>query len=123
MMIKHLRLSTGQSEPALTLASLFGALAASSCCLLPVVLFSLGIGGAWIAIFTRLAPYQSYILAPTLACLAIGYWRLYRARSCTAGENCSAGRSRLIGTGLILATMLVTAVLGIELITPLLADF
>jgi mercuric ion transport protein len=39
--------------------SLFGALAASSCCILPLVLFSLGISGAWISHFTALAPYNT----------------------------------------------------------------
>lgn len=35
-----------------------GAIAASSCCVLPLVLFSVGIGGAWIGNLTALAPYQ-----------------------------------------------------------------
>ena len=39
---------------------LLGALAASSCCILPLVLFSLGVSGAWIGNFTQLAPYQPY---------------------------------------------------------------
>src|SRR3546814_4499833 len=38
--------------------SILGAIAASSCCILPLVLFSLGAGGAWIANLTALAPYQ-----------------------------------------------------------------
>src|SRR5262245_16002083 len=37
---------------------LVGALAASSCCILPLLLFSLGVSGAWIGNLTRLAPYQ-----------------------------------------------------------------
>jgi mercuric ion transport protein len=45
---------------------MFGALAASSCCILPLVLFSLGISGAWIGNFTQLAPYQPYFIAATL---------------------------------------------------------
>jgi mercuric ion transport protein len=39
-------------------AGLVGALAASSCCILPLVLFGLGVSGAWIGNFTQLAPYQ-----------------------------------------------------------------
>ena len=34
---------------------LLGALAASSCCILPLALFGLGVSGAWIGNFTRLA--------------------------------------------------------------------
>jgi mercuric ion transport protein len=41
---------------------MLGALAASSCCILPLVLFSLGVCGAWIGNFTRLAPYQAYFI-------------------------------------------------------------
>src|ERR1700741_3460290 len=34
---------------------MLGALTASSCCILPLVFFSLGVSGAWIGSFTRLA--------------------------------------------------------------------
>src|SRR5258708_21257504 len=37
---------------------ILGALAASSCCIVPLILFSLGIGGAWIGNLTALAPYK-----------------------------------------------------------------
>ena len=48
--------------PALLAASgMLAALAASSCCILPLALFSIGVSGAWIGNFTRLAPYQPYL--------------------------------------------------------------
>src|ERR687888_2540989 len=83
----------GGPEPGTTLLAaggLLGALAASSCCILPVVLFSLGISGAWIGNFTRLAPYQPYFLAATMVCLGTGYWLVHRAsqRACVEGEAC-----------------------------------
>src|SRR5260370_6781919 len=53
---------------------LLGALAASSCCILPLVLFSLGVSGAWIGNFTQLAPYQPYFIAATIGFLGYGYW-------------------------------------------------
>src|SRR5256714_15049586 len=67
---------------------LLGALAASSCCILPLVLFGLGVSGAWIGNFTRLAAYQPYFLAATLACLGYGYWLLFRSSklACAHGE-------------------------------------
>jgi mercuric ion transport protein len=37
---------------------LLGALATSSCCVLPLVLFSIGAGGGWIGKLTALARYQ-----------------------------------------------------------------
>src|ERR1700736_1943974 len=58
---------------------ILGALAASSCCILPLVLFSLGISGAWIGNFTQLAPYQPYSIAATICFLRYGYWLLSRS--------------------------------------------
>src|SRR2546430_5198529 len=68
---------------------LLGALAASSCCILPLALFGLGVSGAWIGNFTRLAAYQPYFIAATLAFLGYGYWLVYRSstRACADGEG------------------------------------
>src|ERR1700680_4185697 len=70
---------------------LLGALAASSCCILPLVLFSLGVSGAWIGNFTQLAPYQPYFLAATLVFLGTGYWLVHRTskRACADGQACA----------------------------------
>src|SRR5882757_11179843 len=67
---------------------LLGALAASSCCIFPLVLFGLGVTGAWIGNFTRLAPYQPFFIAATLAFLGSAYWLVHRSstRACTDGE-------------------------------------
>src|SRR6267154_678873 len=101
---------------------LLGALAASSCCILPLALFGLGVSGAWIGNFTRLAPYQPYFIAATLAFLGYGYWLVYRSsrRACADGEACARPLSnRIIKTSLILATILVVAALGLDFISPL----
>jgi mercuric ion transport protein len=101
---------------------LLGALAASSCCILPLVLFGLGVSGAWIGNFTQLAAYQPYFIAATLAFLSYGYWLVYRSstRACTDGEACARPlSSRIVKTSLILATILVVAALGLNFIAPL----
>lgn len=54
-----------------------GALAASSCCLLPLALFGLGIGGAWIGNLTALAPYQPIFVAIALGLIGYGFWLAY----------------------------------------------
>ena len=61
----------------LAAGGLLGALAASSCCVLPLVLFGLGISGAWIANLTALAPYKLYFAAGTLVLLGYGYYLVY----------------------------------------------
>jgi mercuric ion transport protein len=102
--------------------SLLGAFAASSCCMLPLLLFGLGVSGAWIGNFTQLAAYQPYFIAATFALLGYGYWLVYRSstRVCTDAEACARPlSSRIVKTGLILATILVIAALALDFIAPL----
>src|SRR6266853_2007406 len=79
------------SHRLLAVGGVIGALAASSCCLVPLALFAIGVGGAWIGYLTRLAPYQPYFLGVAAACLGIGYWLRYRSRRavCAEGEMCA----------------------------------
>jgi mercuric ion transport protein len=104
---------------------LLGALAASSCCILPLVLFGLGVSGAWIGNFTRLAAYQPYFLAATLACLGYGYWLVFRSSTLACADDEACARplpNRIVKTSLIVATMLVVATLGLDFIAPLFLD-
>lgn len=106
-----------RSQTLMTVGGILGALAVSSCCILPLVLFSLGVSGAWIGNLTRLAPYQPLIIAVTVACLGCGYWLVYRSSkvACASGETCARPMpSRLVRFGLILATLLVVAALGFD---------
>jgi mercuric ion transport protein len=106
----------------LTAGGILGALAASSCCIVPLVLFGLGVSGAWIGNLTRLAPYQPYFIAATAACLGGGYWLLYRSRkiACADEEICARPLpNRIVKTGLVLATILVIGALAFDLLAPL----
>ena len=117
------RIAGIQRGPSLIAAGgLLGAVAASSCCILPLALFSLGVSGAWIGNLTQLAPYQPYFIAATIAFLGYGYWLVYRSSkvACTDGETCARPLpNRLIKAGLVLATVLVIAALGFDLLAPL----
>ena len=102
-----------------------GALVASSCCILPLVLFSLGVSGAWNGNLTALAPYQPYFIAATVAFLGYGYWLVYRSSkiACADGKACARPMpDRFVLTGLILATVLVVAALGFDFLAPLLLN-
>jgi mercuric ion transport protein len=104
---------------------LLAALAASSCCTLPLILFSLGVSGAWIGNFTRLAPYQPGFIAATIAFLGYGYWLVHRTSklACADGEACARPLpNRFVRAGLIIATVLVIAALGVDFLSPLFAD-
>jgi len=59
------------------LAGVAGALGASLCCAVPLLLVSLGIGGTWLASLTALEPYRPLFLILTIAALATAGWRLY----------------------------------------------
>jgi mercuric ion transport protein len=127
MIIKQDPIAEGSQRGTMAMAvgGLLGALASSSCCILPVVLFSLGISGAWIGNFTRLAPYQPYFLAATAASLGTGYWLVYRAseRGCTEGEACARPLpSRLVKMVLLVATVLVVAAVGFDVLASLLLN-
>ena len=96
---------------------LLGALAASSCCLLPLVLFFLGVSGAWIGNLTRLAPYHPYFIVVTALCLVAGYWLVYRSgtRTCVESGACALPLQRGVVKGcLVIATALVAAALGLD---------
>lgn len=101
--------------------SILGALAASSCCILPLVLFSLGISGAWIANFTALAPYKPYFAAGTMALLGYGYFLVHvkARRACAEGSCAQPLPNRFVKSSLWIATVLVVAALAFDSIAPL----
>lgn len=127
MTIKDEKLGAGSQHGAMLMAAggLLGALAASSCCIFPLILFGLGVGGAWIGNFTQLAPYQPCFIAVTLAFLAGGYWLVYRSSRhvCVDGAACARPLSnRLMKASLVAATLLIVAALGVDLLAPLLLN-
>ena len=75
-----------------------GALAAlltGACCVAPLALVSVGIGGAWLAVLPGFEPYQPLFIGVALATLAFAGWRLYRpAANCAPGEVCASPRVR-----------------------------
>jgi mercuric ion transport protein len=98
------------------LGSVLGGLAATSCCVLPLVLFSLGISGAWIANFTALAPHKPYFAAGTLALLGYGYYLVYvKARRACADGSCA----RPLPNRVVTASLWIAA-LVFDYIAPLL---
>jgi mercuric ion transport protein len=102
---------------------LLGAIAASSCCIVPLVLFSLGIGGAWIGNLTALAPYQPIFIAATLGFLGYGFYKVYAVprRACADDAACARPLpSRIVKAALWSATMLVAAALAFPYVAPLL---
>lgn len=75
-----------------------GALLASACCIVPLLLVTLGVSGAWIANLTALEPYKPYVAAVTLALIGLGFWRVYfqPKAECAADSYCARPQSTLI---------------------------
>ena len=104
---------------------ILGAVAASSCCILPLVLFSLGAGGAWIGNLTALAPFQPLFVAVTLGFLGYGYWIVYRKPKAACAEGAACGRpmpDRIVKLALWLASALVAAATAFPYVAPILLD-
>ena len=101
--------------------SLFAALAASSCCLLPLVLFTMGAGGAWIGTLVHLAPLQPYFIAATVGCTGVGCWLVYRSRiACSHGGTCRTPvTDGFVKSTLALATVLVVLAVCFNFVAPL----
>lgn len=95
----------------------------SACCLLPFVLLSLGIAGAWVGALDSLAPYKWVFIALTVALLGYGFYAVYGTprRACAAGSNCESCRpSRAIRITLWIATLLAIGGIVFEYLEPLL---
>lgn len=113
--------SLDRSQKLVAVGGIIGALAASSCCILPVALFSLGISGAWIGNFTQLAPYQPYFIAVTLGFISTGYWLVYRSSklACADSEACAWPLpNRFVKIALIAATVIVLAAWTFDYVAP-----
>ncbi len=107
-------------EPAALAAGGIAALLAGACCLGPLVIVTLGFGGAWLSNLQLFEPYQPVFIAVALAALGWAGWRLYRPAACEPGGVCAVPwvrRSYRIGFWIVAAWLL--AVLVFPYIAPL----
>ena len=102
--------------------SLVAAVLASSCCIGPLLLVTLGVSGTWIGNLTALEAYQPIFVLITIVFLALGFWQVYikPKRACPVGEVCARPFSnRLVKTVLWVATTLVALAITIDYWAPL----
>jgi mercuric ion transport protein len=107
----------------LAVGSVLAAIAASSCCVIPFVLFTLGISGAWMGSLTALEPYQPYFVVLALGFLGAGFYITYRkpkAVVCQDGYCATPASDRIVKTALWVATVLVAVALAWPYVVPLL---
>ena len=96
-------------------AGVLAAIGASVCCVGPLVLLTLGIGGAWIANLTALEPMRPWFIAATLIFLGLAFRRLYlQPQVCEPGAPCAEPlvirRQRAIFWVVVLALLALLAV-------------
>ena len=78
-------------ENASILAGTVSALGASTCCLMPLALVSVGIGGVWVAQLRALERFYPVFVAVALGAFAYGFYRLYiRPAPCEGETACAA---------------------------------
>ena len=97
-----------------------GALAMTSCCILPLVLFSLGATGTWIARMGALYQYKWFFVAFAGASLGYGFYKVYfsAAQTCADGTCVRPINQRIMKVSLWSATLVVAASLLFPFATP-----
>lgn len=96
------------------------ALLASACCLGPLVLISLGLGGAWLANLSALEPYRLWFLGAAVVALVFAWRRIFRPASCNPRDLCAQSVAR---RGYKFAFFAVAALVAIGIGFPYLAPF
>ena len=115
-------LSGDRKSSVAAFGSVIGAVLASSCCIGPLVLISLGASGAWIGNLTALKAYQPIFVIVTLSFLGIGFWQVYGKSKpdCADGSYCATPTSNpIVKSTLWVATLLVAVALSTDLWAPL----
>lgn len=103
------------------MAGTLAAIAASVCCVGPLVLLTLGIGGAWVGNLAALEPYRPFFIALTLVFLGLAFRTLYLVpQRCAADAACAAPLALARQRGMFWIVTVMTLVL---LATPALAAF
>jgi mercuric ion transport protein len=76
------------------LAALLASIGASLCCVGPLVLISLGIGGTWISYLTAFEPYRWIFVILSLVFILLAFRKLYLVpRACLPGTPCADPRT------------------------------
>ena len=97
------------------------AILASTCCLGPLLLITLGFSGAWIGNLTVLEPYRPVFIGAALVALFFAYRRIFRpATACEPGEVCATPQVKSAYKVLFwLVAALVVVALAFPYIAPL----
>ncbi len=105
---------------------ILSAIAASACCLLPLMLTVLGVSGAWMSNLRALEAYKSYSITLAIVALGYGFYQVYwkPQKACVDGAVCARPLfSRLVKTGLWSGAFLVILVLLFPYLFPVIEPY
>lgn len=88
------------------------ALGASACCVLPFMLLTLGVGGAWMSNISWIAPCEKVLVGAAVLLIAAGFWRVYRRPAACAIGECAPPLNSPAKIGLWIAALLVSAAIA-----------
>ena len=72
------------------IASVLAAIGASACCVGPLMLLVLGIGGSWVGSLTAMEPYRPIFIGLMLLFLGLAFRKLYLVpQVCAPGTPCA----------------------------------
>ncbi len=74
-----------------SLGALIGGILTSLCCIVPLLLIILGVGGGWLADFSIFVPYRPYFIIFALGSLSVGFYLVYKKPKevCKPGSLCA----------------------------------
>ena len=80
-----------KKSPWLGIGAVLAAIGASACCVIPLLLLSLGFGGAWMSTLTSMTAVRPFFFALTLLFIWLGFMKLYlSADDCKEGDVCAS---------------------------------
>ena len=93
--VEEPKAAAGRAESFALATCGIAALLSGVCCVVPLLLVSAGLGGAWLANLQVLEPYRPVFIGIAFAALGIAGWGIYRpATECRPGQVCAAPRIR-----------------------------
>ena len=88
-MLPHMNSKTACTSS--LVAGILAALGATACCFGPLLLVSIGLGGAWVGSLRALEAYQPVFALLAVGCIAFAFYGLYiKPRQCEPGDVCVA---------------------------------
>lgn len=116
----HSRIDALSAGGGALLAGGIAAILASTCCLGPLVLITIGVSGAWISNLTVLEHYQPIFVGAAVIALLLAWRPIWRpASACEPGQVCAIPRvNRAYRILFWIAVALVLVALGFPVIAP-----